>query len=619
MKRRWLSKHLLGYLAVVSAGAAVAIIAGFTGLAARVDDSAYDFWSSSNPPPAWRSESVVVAIDEVTLRDFGGMRNIRLILTKSLEAIAPHQPAAVALDVVLADKGDAQEDARLADAMRQTRNLILPCGLVANGWEDPRPEFRQYAAGVGHIQADEHAFEKVSRRIQLEQVSGIDRRWALSLVTFQHARGAKWIEETPDDITVAGVRIPAARKAGDRTMLIRYPQSGPVVSVAELLRASAAGTVLAGKAVFLGVTALTATPDRVQTPTGEVVPGVEVHRDAYETIAHAAFLTPAHDSTVLGFCLALALAAGAIFWYRGGWSAYAMAGLLLIAGHFLPIYLFRHGTVFPYFSAVSAAWLPVVGAATYRYFTIRRELRHAETDKARYRQAIHFVTHEMRTPLTAIQGSSELMGRYALSEDKRKQIAQMINSESKRLARMIQTFLDVERLTEGQMELKHERFAVRDVAGTCLERVRPIAERKQIRITVGDLGSDFLTGDRELMEYAVYNLLTNAVKYSPAETEVHVSTGRAGAFMRITVADQGIGMDAKELKNIFKKFYRTKKAEASGEVGTGIGLSIVEQIVTEHGGRMEVTSQPSLGSTFTMVLPCHAETAVDAVPQSQKV
>ena len=69
-------------------------------------------------------------------------------------------------------------------------------------------------------------------------------------------------------------------------------------------------------------------------------------------------------------------------------------------------------------------------------------------------------------------------------------------------------------------------------------------------------------------------------------------------------------MDAKELKNIFKKFYRTKKAEASGELGTGIGLSIVEQIVTHHGGHMEVTSEPGRGSCFTIVIAAHAE-AVD--------
>jgi signal transduction histidine kinase len=230
-------------------------------------------------------------------------------------------------------------------------------------------------------------------------------------------------------------------------------------------------------------------------------------------------------------------------------------------------------------------------------------MRTAEGDKSRYQQAMHFVTHEMRTPLTAIQGSSELIGRYAMTEEKRKQMAQLINSESKRLGRMIEIFLSVERVSAGQIELKKEQFSGMDLMSACLERVRPLAERKQIQIRM-DPGPDAsLTGDRELMEYAFYNLLTNAVKYSPPSTEVSVFAQREGDRLRISVKDQGIGMDRKEVRKIFQKFYRTKKAEESGEVGTGIGLSIVEQIVTQHGGSIEVTSSPGRGSCFTLVLP----------------
>jgi len=178
----------------------------------------------------------------------------------------------------------------------------------------------------------------------------------------------------------------------------------------------------------------------------------------------------------------------------------------------------------------------------------------------------------------------------------------MIHSESKRLARIIQTFLDVERLNEGQMEIKREPFSITDVLEACLARVRPIGERKRIAITLDGCDEATVLGDHELMEYAVYNLLTNAVKYSPAETQVTVSARLNGGQLRIAVADQGMGMDAKEVKQVFQKFYRTKGAEKSGEAGTGIGLSIVEQIVTHHGGRMELASEPNKGSCFTIVL-----------------
>src|SRR5581483_9888666 len=145
------------------------------------------------------------------------------------------------------------------------------------------------------------------------------------------------------------------------------------------------------------------------------------------------------------------------------WPAYIAAALLLIAAHLAPFASFQHGIVFPYFAPLASAWLACATAAVYQHFVVRRALRTAETERKRYQQAIHFVTHEMRTPLTAIQGSSELMGRYTLSDEKRKQLSEMINQESKRLARMIQTFLDVERLGAGQMELRDDPFTPAEV------------------------------------------------------------------------------------------------------------------------------------------------------------
>ena len=234
---------------------------------------------------------------------------------------------------------------------------------------------------------------------------------------------------------------------------------------------------------------------------------------------------------------------------------------------------------------------------------MRRELTHSQLQTNVYQQAIQFVTHEMRTPLTAIQGSSELIGRYAtMPEAKRQQMATLINSESKRLSRMIETFLSVERLSAGQMELKQDVFSLPDLVSACVERARPIAEPKRITIDLQVLPAAELTGDRELMEYAVYNLLTNAVKYSPPETRVTVYGDIRDGEVRLSVRDEGIGMERKEVARIFEKFYRTSRAQQSGEVGTGIGLSIVEQIVTQHGGRVQVESEPGKGSEFTLIL-----------------
>jgi len=198
------------------------------------------------------------------------------------------------------------------------------------------------------------------------------------------------------------------------------------------------------------------------------------------------------------------------------------------------------------------------------------------------------------------------MRRYSLNEDKRRQMTDLIHTESRRLARMVETFLNVEGLSAGQMELKREPFGSAGLVSACIERARPLAERKRISLVLEPVPDETLTGDRELMEYAVYNLINNAVKYSPPETVVTVFGRMNGAELRLSVRDQGIGMDEKEVGNIFRKFYRTKSAVASGESGTGIGLSIVEQIVTHHGGRIEVTSAPGKGSCFTLVVPARS-------------
>jgi signal transduction histidine kinase len=138
---------------------------------------------------------------------------------------------------------------------------------------------------------------------------------------------------------------------------------------------------------------------------------------------------------------------------------------------------------------------------------------------------------------------------------------------------------------------------------TCIARASGLADSKAIRIDWPGAPDLTLQADRELLEYAVYNLLTNAIKYSPRESTVRISARRDGAAVRISVADQGIGMSKDEVKRLFQKFYRTERAEKSGIQGTGIGLSIVKEIVTLHGGSIIVESAPEQGSTFTVTLP----------------
>ncbi|MBZ5590686.1 MAG: CHASE2 domain-containing protein [Acidobacteriia bacterium] len=601
------SRHTFAYAALLAAAFAVALAASWTPLGTRIDNYVYDSIFLLYQPAPWQPESAILAIDEPSLHDFGGLPGLRMALAEGLTRIAAASPRAVAVDVIPADNTADEKSAKtLEDAFHATHNLILPCDLTAkSGWDDPLPRFRRWAAAVGHVHLDLDP-DGVGRTLALEKAAGHDRRWALSLEAYRVSRGAT-IVETPRDLELGSMRIPAAN-ATDRSMRIRFAPPDtvniPSISLKQLRDDPARARQFAGKIVFAGVTAQTAAKDRWPTPYSPTpMAGVEVLANAYETIAQQRFLTSAPAWSVVTLCMLLAAVVGVAFaWLSGWWSNLAALGVLAVA-HAVPYAAFTRGAVFPFSPGASTAWLTIVTAAAWQHLYVRRRLVKSEAERDRYQHAVQFVTHEMRTPLTAIQGSSELMSRYALPDEKRQQIVELIHSESKRLGRMIEMFLNVERLSAGEMELKRDHFSVRAVMAGCVERASPLAERKQIRIDMNQLGDEQLTGDRELMEYAFYNLLTNAIKYSPSKTEVTVYGGRDGERFEVSVKDQGIGMDQKEVRNIFQKFYRTHKAVQSGEAGTGIGLSIVEQIILQHGGKIAVTSAPGKGSCFTLILP----------------
>jgi signal transduction histidine kinase len=595
------------YAAVVAVCCCIAF--GLSLVLQRIDNDAYD-WMSSRHRPDWEPQSVVVGIDEKTFEAMGGPRARRKILYEALDKLAEAKPKLVAIDVILHDAGDSVEDARLEASLRATPNLILPSEVVDHQWEDPLPRFAPAdPRHLGLVELPTDRLDGVTRQIPLEKIEAHHPRRTSSMVDVSVVVGRPIVTSSAsDDVQVGDLTIPVPKGSEGRPLLIRYLPDDkihqiPVIPVQDIGKRL---SEIRGRAVFLGETAQSATRDRLVNPYGDNVVGVVANAQAFETLIHGDYLTNARDYSVLLVSLGIAVAAGLIFGTLAGWQAYAAGAALLAFAHILPVWLFQHNIVFPYVAPVATAWLCSIGAATYQHFFVRRQLDRTESERSRYQQAIHWAAHEMRTPLTAIQGSSEIMSRYNLPEEKRNQLSGMINSESKRLARIIQTFLDVERLADGQMDLKRVAFEAADMVDACIQRVTPLAERKQIGMTLEGEVDGVLVGDRELMEYAFYNLLTNAVKYSRSGTQIRVFSERNAGELRLAVKDQGIGMDSKEVQNIFKKFYRTKGAEASGEVGTGIGLSIVEQIVTRHGGRIDVSSEPGKGSCFTIVMKVHA-------------
>jgi signal transduction histidine kinase len=256
-------------------------------------------------------------------------------------------------------------------------------------------------------------------------------------------------------------------------------------------------------------------------------------------------------------------------------------------------------------SGSAPATAPALGiVATLSDVTRQYELQKAKND------VMALVSHELRTPLTAIQGISEVLAKYEVEPKRRYEMHLAINDESKRLARIIDDYLDLTRLETGARPLRLEPLCVTQLLDRALLLLEPVAAQREIRIvrnSAPDLPA--LTADADLIARAVTNLLANAVKFSLPRHDVVVEAFAESGFLRVEVKDQGCGIPPEAIPFIFEKFYRAPRLplpplqEDDDAPGAGMGLAFVRDIAQLHGGRVTVESEVGVGSVFTLRLP----------------
>jgi signal transduction histidine kinase len=245
----------------------------------------------------------------------------------------------------------------------------------------------------------------------------------------------------------------------------------------------------------------------------------------------------------------------------------------------------------------------LVGEA-YQLLIARRRYQESEAKRKMSQQRFEMAAHEMRTPLASIQASSELLARYSLENPRREQMMQLLYEESQRLGRLVERFLSVERLSTGEMELRRAEVDLRSCLSGIRERLLPLADRKGVELLLEETGEAMqLEADPELLEFAISNLVTNAVKYSPTGTTVRIAWEREGQDAQIHVSDTGPGMTPEQTRRIFERFYRTDSAKDSENPGFGLGLAIAREIALHHGGDIRVESKPGVGTRFTVSIP----------------
>jgi two-component system phosphate regulon sensor histidine kinase PhoR len=263
------------------------------------------------------------------------------------------------------------------------------------------------------------------------------------------------------------------------------------------------------------------------------------------------------------------------------------------------------GTIRPRSFSVTAA--PVHGDREKSAVLVLHDITELRRLERVRRDFVANVSHEFKTPLTAIQGFAETLLGGAIDDKKhRTHFLEIIREHAWRLARLTDDLLKLSRIEAGRLELEWRPVAVAGLVNGCLETVRLKAEPKGIRICSRmPENVAAVRGDNAQLSEVLQNLLDNAVQYTPAGGKVEISAAANGASVTFTVGDSGIGIPEADLERIFERFYRVDAARSREAGGTGLGLSIARHIVEAHGGRIWVESAVGLGSKFHFSIPKH--------------
>lgn len=216
------------------------------------------------------------------------------------------------------------------------------------------------------------------------------------------------------------------------------------------------------------------------------------------------------------------------------------------------------------------------------------------------------VSHEIKTPLTAIQGFVETLGQGMVTDPQEAQrFLEIISRHVRRLTAIVDDLMHLARLEHGDKErpLQLNPSSIHGVLQTAIQVCRPAAEEKGIAIHLACPETLTARMDMDLMEQAAVNLLDNAIKYSPTDSRIDVAVQASGKEIRLDFKDEGIGIAKKHLPRLFERFYRVDANRSRRLGGTGLGLAIVKHIVQVHGGRVTVESIEGQGSTFSIFLP----------------
>ncbi len=409
------------------------------------------------------------------------------------------------------------------------------------------------------------------------------------------------------------------RYHGDPARNSKSPGSDPypIYSFADVINDRIAADKFSGKIVLVGTLSREDSSDFVFTPYGKqayATPKLALHGTILDSVLHedGILRAPNWMNWVASFLVTAAI----IAWVLKLTPLYGVFATVALA--------LLYGLIAQLLFSWKGVWIresqPLVGIFLGYYLVVPYRLIREYKQRWDYQRKnelllqveelktnfVSLVTHDLKTPVARIQGLAEVLIRKAKDRliERDLETLQHIIASTDELNRFITSILELNKVESNRLLLRFESKDVNQLIERALENFKPAAKARQINLT-SNLDPLFpIRLDSELVSKIINNLIDNALKYSPAGSEVQIATREIeNQWIEISVRDQGIGMNEEELDLLFTRFYRAKNDTTVQSPGTGLGLYLTKYFVEAHGGRVEVESQPGSGSRFKILLP----------------
>lgn len=239
--------------------------------------------------------------------------------------------------------------------------------------------------------------------------------------------------------------------------------------------------------------------------------------------------------------------------------------------------------------------------------SMARDLASLESSR---RSFVANVSHELKTPMTTIGGFIDGILDGTIGEDKQEHYLQIVSEEVKRLSRLVVSMLNLSKIEAGKLTLKREDFDLCDMIFRTMLGFEQLIEQKQFRITgLENMESTIISGDKDMLMQVVYNLVDNAVKFTPEGGEIHFDVVHDMQKVYVSIRNSGKGISSEEIDRVFEQFYKVDKSRSFDVKGAGLGLYIAKSIVEMHGGAIKASSVENQYTEFSFWLPMQQENA----------